>query len=149
MLHFVTSEATKNITNYMVNKMLGGTQTTKNAHNFIIGIFLKSPSIHICSGCVFTKRAVLSTALCYIDRKAVDITIKAGTFDLYKGGINYDVDRIVSQNIGIDSIAVLFSTQDISNIMFRSLPISDESITGGTWSNIFGWMTDIVSIFLL
>lgn len=130
------------------NRMLSGYSTTNVVDLYNVGIFRKSPSIHICSGVIYKKQAVLSTASCLENIKAEDITVLAGTNDLNEGGKNYNVTRIVSQNKGFNSIAILFVEPYIEKsrtIKHHALPTRDVPTTGGVDSYSYGWMTAYVS----
>lgn len=144
--------AAKNLTNDIENMMMDGNPTNDNNHLYNVGIFRKSTSEYKCSGVIFTKQAVLSAAFCLINNKPGEYTILAGTFNLNSGGKMYDVNRIVLQNIGYDSIAILFVASNIeppTQVNYIQLPTQDDPIAGGSSSYIFGWMTNVVSTFLL
>lgn len=153
ILLFVTCLTAKYMTNDMKNKMKDGIPAPAFWPwiYYNVGIFLKSPSIQICSGVLFTKRAVLSTALCYVGKKPEDITILAGTVDLNQGGTNYNVIKIVPRYQGINALAILFAEINVEppKVHYVQLPNKDDPNNGGTESYFFGWINDIVSTFLI
>lgn len=142
------------------SRMIGGDRVREEEFTFVISVRLWEENVHLCSGALIVKRAVLTASSCLLNYKASLIKAEASRLRL-EGHVatRHDVREIIHRrdihhHKTRNDMAILILTKDVIEGMYvKSIKMAtkydyDEG-AGGAQTITFGWGRTGVSILLL
>lgn len=150
----LTTVKAEDLETYVSSRILGGTSATILDYRFVISLRTLN-GVHFCSGFIYNRRWLVTTATCVQHRLNAEYTARIATDSLaYDGSIRAIEHREIhpqyDESLLMNNVALLRTVGFTTDFTVGALlPISDRVAPAGTEAVVTGWGRTAVTILII